>query len=606
MSVMDRFRAIDTDGNGKLDLAEVVAGHELLNVSEERAKKWFAEVDTDGSGEVDMEEFLAKFRDFTETDAFKHLSRATEASKHLHDKATADNTSAAEHISYMRKHERELMSKELTAAKSEWEARDHATVAQDIGHLATDTVASKHRHDKVTADNTPEAEYIAKMRLHQREIMSQQLTLDHDEWQRRSDKMKESGAKRFREVDTDGNGKLDYDEVIAGAKFLHMTEDEAGKWFIEIDKDGSGDIDLEEFLAKYQAYTISHAYVHAAMATESSQANIGPRFKSAKEIDAEKQKNDREAMNEANAKAKEEWQRRREKAAANPRARFEKPPLGHYASETESSEHRHDSKAKAAAKEDFLKTHGRKAIEQANNDAYATYEKRMAKKRSEREKSESVARSESLARGEAPPLAAAPGKPIWKPKTSRTETDDLDVGPSLKEASDVSEKAGAALSRGSAALERARKIMAEREEKDRKREAARAAAVEAGKKAVREARLAEERARNANKKRGVLWFVPDKIAPWRKEADRGSPSKDSAPLSPQRIRQSVESRRAKAVTGSTSLSRESLDAARARLASLRNARLGVVVEESGKASPKRPTSVPPRPPLSPQSLGTSI
>ena len=114
-----------------------------------------------------------------------HLGAETEASMHLHDKASADNTPEGEAIANLRLHERELMSKDLAKAHEEYDKRDHHTVAQDVGHLGAETEASKHHHDKATADNVPEAEYIANMRLHERELMSKDLTKAHEEYDKR-------------------------------------------------------------------------------------------------------------------------------------------------------------------------------------------------------------------------------------------------------------------------------------------------------------------------------------------------------------------------------------------------------------------------------------
>jgi len=76
----EKFRALDTDGNCALSLDEVISGAELLGLSEDEARAYFAELDADGSGEVDMDEFLAKTKGRTKTQGFGRAAQATKAS----------------------------------------------------------------------------------------------------------------------------------------------------------------------------------------------------------------------------------------------------------------------------------------------------------------------------------------------------------------------------------------------------------------------------------------------------------------------------------------------------------------------------------------------
>jgi Ca2+-binding EF-hand superfamily protein len=50
-----KFRSIDADGSGTLDLEEVLLGAPLLKLDEDQARSWFSAIDIDGSGEIDME-----------------------------------------------------------------------------------------------------------------------------------------------------------------------------------------------------------------------------------------------------------------------------------------------------------------------------------------------------------------------------------------------------------------------------------------------------------------------------------------------------------------------------------------------------------------------
>ena len=115
----------------------------------------------------------------------KMESHSREKDSKILEKASADNTPEGEAIANMRLHERELMSKDLTKAHEEYDKRDHHTVAQDVGHLGADTVASAHHHDKATADNVPEAEYINSHNVHAREEASALLAQEHEKHSKR-------------------------------------------------------------------------------------------------------------------------------------------------------------------------------------------------------------------------------------------------------------------------------------------------------------------------------------------------------------------------------------------------------------------------------------
>jgi len=63
-----------------------------------------------------------------------------------------------------------------------------ATVAQNIGHLGQATEASKHHADAKTFDNTSSAEMQEYLRVHERQLTSKELTKAHDEYTRRMNK----------------------------------------------------------------------------------------------------------------------------------------------------------------------------------------------------------------------------------------------------------------------------------------------------------------------------------------------------------------------------------------------------------------------------------
>jgi hypothetical protein len=83
-----------------------------------------------------------------------------------------------------------------------------------LGHYAAATESDRHRHDvDHDADHTPEAEFISYMRTHQRELMSQELKRQKELWSARQAAGREAALERFKALDTDGNGTLDLDEV---------------------------------------------------------------------------------------------------------------------------------------------------------------------------------------------------------------------------------------------------------------------------------------------------------------------------------------------------------------------------------------------------------
>lgn len=102
------------------------------------------------------------------------------------------------------------MGQTLTAEKAAWLQRQTSgalgTVAEDIGGLGRQTEASAHAHDAKDADHTPEAEFIAFMRAHERELLSLALTQEKLAWQQRQAATKAAEMKRFEVLDADGSG----------------------------------------------------------------------------------------------------------------------------------------------------------------------------------------------------------------------------------------------------------------------------------------------------------------------------------------------------------------------------------------------------------------
>jgi len=126
-------------------------------------------------------------RDTTTTvaDNIGRLAVHTASSAHARGAKDADSMAGAEHAAYAQRHKRSLMSQDLVRAKEEWESRSHSTVADDIGHLAVATAATRHKQDAKDVDHMAEAEYIAYVQTHNRSLMSKELAKAKEAWGKR-------------------------------------------------------------------------------------------------------------------------------------------------------------------------------------------------------------------------------------------------------------------------------------------------------------------------------------------------------------------------------------------------------------------------------------
>jgi len=446
-----------------------------------------------------------------------HLAQATAASKHAHDKHTADNTSEAEMIAYQKVHAREETSKALSKAHEEWEKRDHHTVAKDMGHLAQATAASKHAHDKHTADNTSEAEMIAYQRVHAREEASKALTKAHEEW----DKRDHSGTKTDKlghfatatAASSHHHDKHTADNVPEAEHIAYMQAHERQEASKQLAKEHAAFDARKASMVGGNHTEADHSagLDHLLHETEASKAMHKKAFRSKSELEVAAMKRERETMGLANDAAKTAWQKR----MAKKKHSFTLPvgASAHFAAETESSAHRHDKAAVDEAHASYLATHGRQRMEEAGLQASAEYEKRMAKKKG---LTSSPDKKGSRSGPMAPP---PPGKHDYEEKMEAA-------------AREQSAKAGEVLSKGRAAIERARAAAAVREAVRKAKEESAMKEVEqqrriAGRKsswrsgpafkAAPQAKSQGPVASARNPKKGApLAFVPNKFAFWRK------------------------------------------------------------------------------------------
>ena len=61
----------------------------------------------------------------------------------------------------------------------------------------------------------------------------------------------------FDVLDADDSGTLTQDEFLRAARYLHMSESEAGAYFAELDTNGDGRVDLQEFLKAVKRFYTS-------------------------------------------------------------------------------------------------------------------------------------------------------------------------------------------------------------------------------------------------------------------------------------------------------------------------------------------------------------
>ena len=479
-----------------------------------------------------------------------HLETATAASKHAHDKHTADNTSEAEMIAYQKVHGRDESSKALTKAHEEWEKRDHHTVAKDMGHLAQATAASKHAHDKHTADNTSEAEMIAYQRVHAREEASKALTKAHEEW----DKRDHSGTKTDKlghfatatAASSHHHDKLTADNVPEAEHIAYMQAHERQEVSKQLAKEHAAFDARKASMVGGNHTEADHSagLDHLLHETEASKAMHKKAFKSKSELEVAAMKRERETMGLANEAAKTAWQKRMAKKKHSFTVPVGASSTAHFAAETESSAHRHDKAAVQEAHASYLATHGRQRMEEAGLQASVEYEKRMAKK-----KGLTMLPDKKGSRSR--PMAPAPaGKHDYEEKMEAA-------------AREQSAKAGEVLSKGRAAIKRARAAAAVREavrkakeeaamkEAEQRRNATRKSSWRSGPASTKATPQAESMKPSASsgklKKGAPLAFVPKKFAFWRKGA---APAIDSA-------------------AANVDMATSDLNAARAQLASLK-------------------------------------
>jgi Ca2+-binding EF-hand superfamily protein len=287
-----------------------------------------------------------------------NLATLTESGKHRYDEITHDNTGAAEIEILNQRTGRQRASLALSQAKDDWESRDKITVTDDIGNLATDTVSGKHRHDKITEDNTSAAELEILNRKNARVDMSKDLSKNKQEYSRRESVHQENAKAKFKAIDADDSGGLDLEEVREAAHLLKIEPDQVDEVFHAIDTNGDGVISLKEFLVYIgNMKTNVKAFKNASRHTRNSERFLDKKsaFVSSIEKDAKASKEIRNEMSNALQDAKNQWEMRQYKQ--NVKTAFNKQKSG---SDLTPGSPRADlrsseDKAMAKAREDHLR-----------------------------------------------------------------------------------------------------------------------------------------------------------------------------------------------------------------------------------------------------------
>lgn len=254
------FHAVDEDGSGSIDAAEAlkVATGVCASMTEKEALAWFRDIDADDSGFIDESEYLAGMLRVTKflSDAefahrIKDLLARTNAP--VNDPAyyfhCADNREYLERSGLLPLLERglEALVREVEAERlrvasgSEWD--DDGYLPEDwrplrplrfLGewlaeHCPAGVAESKRREAEAEARRLAAIPYVEKK--------FEDMT--------RAEKLRVS----FDAMDRDGNGTLDFDELLFVCRKMNpgKGEREAKSQVAYLDRDGDGQVDQDEY-----------------------------------------------------------------------------------------------------------------------------------------------------------------------------------------------------------------------------------------------------------------------------------------------------------------------------------------------------------------------
>ena len=286
--------------------------------------------------------------------------------------------------------ERALLSKENHAASDQYEDRakrgELQTVTENIGKLGEETTATSHHHDKKTNENTSEAELIKDFRKNERNVLSEELAHDHEEYDKRmkagkgvtkTDDIGHLGVQT--EASKHHHDKQDADHVPEGEYIEHMRKHERELLSADLKHEHEEYDKRMKAMKKHSAHsTVAHGPSHAALSTDSSRhSNKAEEWHSQAEKDKHNMEHEREAMGEELSKAKADFQRRMQKTHS---ITTRTDRLGHFADATEDSSQRDISHNKEEMHKRMR--NARQAIAEENRTQSDLYRKRMIKSKS--------------------------------------------------------------------------------------------------------------------------------------------------------------------------------------------------------------------------------
>jgi len=280
-----------------------------------------------------------------------HLANPTAASQHHRDKK---QLSRIEQDLKDQKEDRENMSKELEKARIDFQKRialqkklgQHNTIADNIGHLGTATVASSHQHDAYDADHVGEGELIQHARVHARDEMGAELTSQKAAWEKR-----QAAGKLHTDTDKLGHfatgtvasshqhDAYDADHVGEGELIAHSRQHEREELGAELTKQkaawekrqAAGKLHTDaDKLGHFATGTVASSHQHDAYDAD----HVGEG-----ELIAHSRLHEREELGAELTKQKAAWEKRQ----AAGKLHTDADKLGHFATETTASSHHHDA-----------------------------------------------------------------------------------------------------------------------------------------------------------------------------------------------------------------------------------------------------------------------
>eukprot|EP01052_Picozoa_sp_SAG31_P034704 SAG31_NODE_4092_length_3600_cov_3.905109_3_plen_621_part_00 len=257
------FRAIDTDGDGTLDLQEFTAACRLTVDDADLAATVFQRIDTDGGGTIDLLEFRAGFEMMQaelcarrEEEASCKAAAVSELARQqavfFEAEAKAKETAlrvAAEHneelLGNLADKEEELQMLERGLGLTQAATLELAS-AQEAKSLAEAELASAREEISMLEHG------IALLTKKLGDSLSERATAASRDMPPLNTGDDDPVAVLFHAIDTNGDGMLDRSEFGLACLLAVDDSNNVDRLFDELDADGGGSIDIDEFRAGFQ------------------------------------------------------------------------------------------------------------------------------------------------------------------------------------------------------------------------------------------------------------------------------------------------------------------------------------------------------------------